>query len=148
MKKISWGVGITIFIIVFLILNAIFVFFAFGEKVDLVTDNYYAKELIYQEEIDKQKNYASLDESIEFIKKDATIIVKFPQSIDLNSLSGEIHFYRPSDSKYDKVFPLELNSEYEFVISTESLTKGYWKVKIDWEIKGSKFFKEEKVFIN
>ncbi|MDP2304244.1 MAG: FixH family protein [Ignavibacteria bacterium] len=147
-KRLSWGTGIAIFIIGFLILNVIFVFFAFGEKVDLVTDNYYAQELKYQEEIDKQNKTASLDTQIQFITSESSLSFKFPPQLLSNEIKGEVHFYRPSNSTYDKIFPLELNSSGEFVIPTNSFKKGFWKIKLNWEYDSEKFFKEEKIFIN
>jgi nitrogen fixation protein FixH len=147
-KPMSWGTGIAIFIIGFLILNVIFVFFAFGEKVDLVTDNYYAQELIYQEEIDKQNNSAVLKDKIQFIASESSVIFKFPTELSANYLKGEVHFYRPSNSSFDQKFALELNNLGEFVIPTSSLKKGFWKIKLNWQHKGEKFYKEEKVFIN
>ena len=55
MKKINfnWGTGILITIIVFMIITLGTVFTFMNEKVDLVTDNYYKKELKYQKQIDK-----------------------------------------------------------------------------------------------
>jgi hypothetical protein len=58
--KFNWGIGITIFISAFILLNIIFIIFASGQKVDLVTEKYYEKELKYQEVIDKKINSNSL----------------------------------------------------------------------------------------
>jgi nitrogen fixation protein FixH len=147
-KPFSWGTGIAIFIIGFLILNVVFVFFAFGEKVDLVTENYYAKELKYQDEIDKQNNYASLEHEIQFIATGSSVTFKFPGKFITSEIKGEVHFYRPSNSSNDIIFPLELNNFGEFVIPTNSLKKGFWKIKLNWELKEEKYFREEKIFIN
>lgn len=147
MKKISWGTGVLLSLIGFLLLNAIFIYFAFGEKVDLVTENYYEKDQKYQEEIDKQKNTNTTDHKLVLQTNETSLAFKFPENIAPSKLKGEIHLYRPSNSIYDKVFPVELNNSNEFVIPNSSLLRGYWKVKINWELDGQKFYQEEKVFI-
>jgi hypothetical protein len=51
--KLNWGTGIVITIIVFPLISFAMIFHFMNQKVDLVTDNYYEKTLVYQNQIDE-----------------------------------------------------------------------------------------------
>ncbi len=68
------------------------------QDVSLVSDNYYEKSLEYQDEIDKQSRTKSLDEQVKINFNGEVITVLFPSDYLEKKISGEIYFYRPSDS--------------------------------------------------
>ena len=80
-KKINWGTGIIITFIVFIISVLTQVIFYMNTDVDLVTDNYYEKELSYDEHISKINNTGTLghDLNIEYFRD--TIIIRFPTNM-------------------------------------------------------------------
>ena len=51
--KFNWGTGIFLLYAGFAAVTIALVIFAMTKKVDLVTDNYYDKELKYEEQIQK-----------------------------------------------------------------------------------------------
>src|SRR5690606_6670306 len=101
MKKINWGTGIVISIIIFMIISVSMMLIFINQKVDLVTENYYEKTLVYQEQIDIKKRTAELKEDVEINYDGNNINIIFPKSILNEISSGEIYFYRPSDSNQD-----------------------------------------------
>ena len=66
--KFNWGTGITIFFLSFVVFMLFMAYKCFQTDFDLVTEDYYAKELVYQETIKKLNNEKNLDISF-FIKR-------------------------------------------------------------------------------
>jgi len=145
--KLNWGTGMALlyggFVVVVLGLAA----FTMTKKVDLVTDNYYDKELKYEEQIQKEKNTGSLNlkPEVEIFKDSLKVI--FPESFNSDSTTGALHFYRPSDSDKDAEFQLKLKSNNMQVINTSAFEKGSWKVKINWSYSGTDYYLEKSFFI-
>lgn len=147
MKKISWGMGIVITLAIFFLINVAIVIFAFSQKVDLVTDNYYEKDLKYEQEIIKQRNTKSLSSQIQIEKLDGMIKLIFPEEISPVNTGGEVHFYRPSDSIYDKKFSLKLNEQREQYFDLKNFPSGYWIIKIDFESDGTNYLDKKTLIL-
>lgn len=145
--KFNWGTGIFILYAGFALATLALVAFAMTKKVDLVTDNYYDKELKYEEQIQKQKNLDTLAEkpNVEILKDN--IKVTFPPVFIKESLSGSFHFYRPSDSGKDFETEIKLDTNNEQLFNTSNFAKGMWKLKITWSYNGNGFYTEKSFFI-
>ena len=148
MKKISWGTGIAIGIIVFVIISITMTVIFMTQDVSLVSDNYYEKSLSYQEEIDKQSRTNSLDDQVKINFNGEIINILFPVEYLNNNISGEIYFYRPSDSKLDFKMPLDLNEEGNQMILVKDFEKGFWRVKLNWTMNGNGYYNEKAITIN
>lgn len=138
----NWGKKIAVLYIGFVVATLAFVFFAMTQKVDLVTDNYYEKELKYQEQIDKIKKTKELKEKTEIQLIEKTVKIKFPSLPDKNIQKDFILFYRPSDPSKDVKIQVTADSLGFQLIPVEKLTKGFWKIKLNWTSGGSEFYDE------
>lgn len=148
MKKISWGTGIAIGIIVFVIISITMTVIFMTQDVSLVSDNYYEKSLSYQEEIDKQSRTKSLDEEVKINFSGEAINILFPFTYLDKDLSGEIYFYRPSNPALDFKLPLHLGEDGNQIIPTQRLEKGFWRLKLNWTMDGNGYFNERAITIN
>ena len=148
MKKISWGTGIVIGIIVFVVISITMTVIFMTQDVSLVSDNYYEKSLSYQEEIDKQSRTNSLDDQVKINFNGEIINILFPVEYLNNNISGEIYFYRPSDSKLDFKMQLDLNEEGNQMIVVKDFEKGFWRVKLNWTMNGYGYYNEKAITIN
>jgi nitrogen fixation protein FixH len=146
-KKFSWGTGIIIFISVFLLLDLIFILFSFSHKVDLVTNNYYEKELKYQDEINKQTNSSQLKERVTIDYQKSFVRIIYPKSLLSNNPAGTVRFYRPSNSVYDFETQLKLDSSGTQIIKTSGLIPGAWKIILNWNSSGVEYQDIKEVYI-
>jgi len=146
--KWNWGTGITVFIIFFLLMNVVVIIFAFSQKVDLVTPNYYEKELKYQDEIDAQQKTLQLSENVSVEYKSQIVLIQFPQKFYSKELDGNILLYRPADSSKDLKIEVKTDSTGKQMISTTRLAKGFWKVKINWSLENVTYSDEKSIFLN
>jgi len=146
--KWNWGTGITVFIVFFLLMNVVVIIFAFGEKVDLVTPNYYEKELKYQEEIEAQQKTLDLTEKINVEYQSEVLIIQLPKKFAVKELDGNILLYRPSDSSKDVKITLQPDSTGTQLVPTAGLSKGFWKVKINWLFDNATYSDEKSIYLN
>jgi len=93
MKKISWGTGITIVIVFFLIFTIVQVLIIhFYVDYDLVERDYYSAEIKYQSQIEKVNRTNELGQSLN-IKIDKDFIeFDFPTIFQSDKISGMITF--------------------------------------------------------
>jgi hypothetical protein len=150
MKKIkwNWGTGILLSIIIFMTILVGLVYIFMSEDVDLVTRDYYSKELKYQKQIDKINNTTEMRKEVGIAFLNNSVQLTFPDSVFDKKASGTIYFYRPSGSKKDFSVPMAVSVNNTQFINTSELEKGLWKVKVEWGMEGKDFYSEKSLIIN
>lgn len=146
--KFNWGTGIFIVLTVFIL--AVIAFFIFITNLDikLVEDNYYEKELAFQERIDKINNASLLSGKISIMQEPRQVIIQFPPLGPGITPAGIVWFYRPSDPDKDFKLPLQLNDSLRQVFDVKGLDQGRWMIKLDWKMDGKEYYFEEGVIIS
>jgi hypothetical protein len=146
--KFNWGTGI--FIVIALFFVAVIAFYIYINQLDinLVENNYYEKELAYQERIDKIDNTSSLAGKISLAQEPGAMIIRFPGIEKELKPEGTVLFYRPSDPKKDFTIPLQLNDSLEQTVNVSAIDPGKWTIKIDWKMGGKDYYFEEGIIIS
>lgn len=145
--KINWGTGIVIAIALFMTFILVLVFkMTMNQDYnhDLVVEEYYKKELAFQDEIDAEKNALSLSERIKGKKVDKGWLLTFPKEIEDSQIEGSVFLYRPSNKQLDFDFSIEL-SGLNLLIPDESLLDGRWNITVEWEYKGKSYLYKESI---
>lgn len=146
--KMNWGFRIAAFYITFVIFLLIAVIIFMNQDVGLVTEDYYAKEIAYQEQIDKANRTRDLTEQLDIMAEPEQLKFSFPKIFDPREIGGTIHFYRPSDKKKDLITGISVDSSGIQIIGTAGLSKGLWKIKVDWRVKDVSYFNEKIIMVN
>jgi len=136
--KINWGTGIVIAIVLFIgFIMVLITLMMSDDNLDheLVTDEYYKKELVYQEEIDAEKNAQLLTENIKITKTSEGLLLIFPKDLDYSNIDGKVSLYRPSNKNLDFELPLDLSS-HQLLIPNNKLVEGRWDISVDWKYEG------------
>lgn len=142
----NFGVKITILYLSFVALILTLVFLSYGQKHDLVSKDYYAQELKYQDKIDAINNSNAQPNSITHKVEGSSIIISINDSLSLHNFSGTINFFRPSDASKDvKLKMVFVNNQQ--VISKNTLQHGSYKMQLSWKNNGKNYYKEEVIFI-
>ncbi|MCE9539131.1 MAG: FixH family protein [Bacteroidetes bacterium] len=147
MIKIGWGTKITILYISFALLIGIMVAMCVNQKIDLVSPDYYQKELVFQTKIDEAKNADALAERISHEITEKNLELFFPKEFSGKMVSGEILFFRPSDASKDYKTTIELNESGQQSIALNNLSKGMYKMQIGWAVDATDYFIEETIVI-
>lgn len=137
--KFSWGKGLLVSYIVFIIIVLTMVGITITKDVDLVTPNYYEKEIKYQEEINKINNTNRLKDTVKFEISETALLIRFPVISESSVIKGEVIFYRPSDSKKDFKVNVEPDKEHIQIFDITNIEKGLWKVKVNWSMDGTDY---------
>lgn len=147
MIKIGWGTKIAILYIGFVLLIGTMVAMCVNQKIDLVSEDYYLKELIFQKKIDETKNADALDEKITHTISDKNFELKFPSVFNGKKVTGDIVFFRPSDASKDYTASIQLNEGDQQLIPINNLSKGMYKMQIGWKVNDTAYFNEETIVI-
>lgn len=140
----NWGHGLTLFFVGFvLFMSTLVVICMRQDNIHLVTQNYYAEEIKYQEKIDKIANAADLGYKVfNYQVKDKTVGLNLPPNA-----VGVLHLFRPSDARLDRKFDVEIESGKAFTVNLSDLKPGYWRMKLTWEEGGKEYYLEERITI-
>ncbi|WP_027124753.1 FixH family protein [Gelidibacter mesophilus] len=139
--KFNWGTGIVLAFIGFISFILYFVISMTVNKKyehDLVTENYYAQELAFENDLNKQKNAQTLKEDITWKRSPDGLIIIFPSDMEPSKISGNVFLYRPSNKQLDIESAISL-SDHNLLIPDKSLLGGRWNIKVDWEYNGNSY---------
>jgi hypothetical protein len=145
--KFHWGKGIIIVFVLFAAGIALMVTVSMRQKVDLVTDDYYDRELKHQEQIDRSTRSAAMGDSLRIVTSASELTIRFPASYLHRTVSGTVSFYRPSDRRLDVVIPVLLDGTASQILPLSSLQQGVWKMKLEWTVDDISYYREEPIVV-
>ena len=110
---------------------------------DLVTDNYYQKELEFQDQIDATKNAKLLEEDVEIVKSEKGLQIYFPK-IFKNEMEGKVFLYRPSNKQLDFEIPISITDNY-LLVPEKSLLDGRWNISVKVTHNNKEYYFSEEI---
>jgi len=142
----NWGKGITIVIILFIGWIA-FLIYKTGEVTsEMVTDNYYEKELVYEKVIQAKRNVQQLSALPTISQQQNNVLITFPKEVT-TAATGNIIFYRPNNPQQDKKYTITINDNNAQNIATTDLTKGVYQIQLTWQQNNTPYYYEQNIFI-
>ena len=139
----SWSYKIIIVYVVFItgILGMVYV--ASKQTNEMQEENYYAKELKYQDVIDGKNNLNNIDRKVSIANNTDNILIAIPVETSINISDGKIYFLRPSDQTKDLHIALNVDKNGKQAIPLSSFIKGLYSVQISWKSNGKTYYSEE-----
>lgn len=147
MLKLSWGTRIAILYIGFVALIALMMILSMRQKTELVSEDYYDKELVFQSKIDEMNNANALSEKISHSISDNSFSIQFPLQFKEDKVTGQILFFRPSDLSKDFKTKIQLDINSQQNIELNNFSKGMYKMQISWNVNDTPYFSEETIVI-
>ncbi len=131
--------------IAFALLMAWFVWKASQHTEPLVTENYYAAELKYQERIDEMVRAKGLSAPVHMTFDRTGVELRFPAEFNGRRITGTLELLRPNNPMGDR----------ELAVATDSanlrlpadLMAGRYNASLQWEVEGTTFFSSDKAYI-
>jgi len=136
--KFTWGTGILIFLIMFLLACAIFIGFAMRQDVNLVHEDYYERGVEYTEQMNVDARSKSFMDSVKTRFKGEYLVVDLHRSPQMKIDSGYVLLYRPSSSSLDLKIPFDVVNNTLNIPGSE-LFKGRYILKLSWYSEGLKY---------
>jgi hypothetical protein len=139
--KFNWGTGLAITLGVFILGMGTITYKAINQRHDLVTTDYYAKEIAYQQTIEQKKNAAALEGECQLKIEENNLVLHFPKSLIGLSSTAEIEMYSPTHAEKDFNLSFEDWEVASITIPNEKLSSGKWtaKVKLNTDSDGYYF---------
>ncbi|MES2774811.1 MAG: FixH family protein [Bacteroidota bacterium] len=143
--QINWGKKLIIVYCSFVVGMLFMVYKTTRHKSEMVTTEYYEKELKYQEVINGLENANGLATAAKVVEDGDFIVLSMPS--EALQAKGLVEFYRPSDASKDFSMPLVAGADGKQLFDRQKFTRGLYKVKITWNKDGKQFFAEQSLFI-
>ncbi len=145
--KFNWGFGIVMTFIIFGIGTFVMVYISMNTNVDLVTDDYYEKELRYQDHIQLVKSTNALEKQVAMELTSSSVKFTYPVIDAPSGYSGTVYFFRPSNRKGDFVRAVALDSSCSQLFPISDFTPGLWRAKISWSAGNQQYYSEMPIII-
>lgn len=144
--KLNWGTGIAIFYVSFVIAMLSFVFWVSGQKTDMVTEDYYAEEQVYQSTIDNRARAEDLSGDVSISSKKGQIDIILPEGMKGKSVTGKLFLYRQDDKNKDTRFKFD-GQRIDYSFQSERIVTGKWTLKLSWISEGKDYYYEDNLWI-
>jgi nitrogen fixation protein FixH len=122
------------------------VFKSSTQKMDLVTTDYYAKELKYQDKIDEVNRTNALSEEVKYTIGNNAITIILPKDFEGKQVNGKIDLYCPSDETKD-ISQAFNGTNKQLSIPFVKTTKGLYELQITWQVDKVNYYYQKKIFI-
>ena len=142
----NWGTKIVMVYAAFVAGIVFMVFKSSTQNTDLVTTDYYEKELKYQDKIDEIARTAALKAPVEYRLENNTLTIIFPKDFTGKKLVGEAVLYCPSDEKKDIKQPFTVLDEV-LKLTVPAGSEGLYELHLSWQDGGVSYYFEKKIFI-
>lgn len=131
----NWGKGIIIAMALFMGFILTLVITLMRQDVDLEIDDYYKKELVFNEQYNAQQNYMDVSGKITFRIASDSLLITFPK--ELQTGEATIQLQRPNNKQQDVQFAVKaVDLVY---IPTKSLPNGVFNCTIIGKHKGKSY---------
>jgi len=145
--QLNWGHKLAIVIGLFLVAILGMVFVASRQTNEMIDDNYYQKEMAYQQVIDAQSNLMKVS-SNNLVSQDMDeVIITLPVGTFEHLDSGRVELLRNDASLKDVVLELRPDGYSRRSIPKEQLYPGLYRARIQWIDKGIPYYREESVYV-
>ena len=139
--KFHWGHGIFLFYVVFVASLVTVVIKSRQFDNSLVTEEYYTRDLNYQQEYDRRMNSKSLAEPLSIMRVNGQYQLLFPKGKN-EGVEGTVLLYRPSSKHDDRLLKLKVGAGGTMPLQTDGLKPGRYQAVVEWSANGIDYFDE------
>lgn len=148
MKNFHWGKAIALFFIIYI--AVLFSVVMKSRTIDhsLVTDDYYAEDLIYQEHYDRVSNQMAYFPDISLDYDNATQSLTIDLKQNTQPIEGEIELYRASNKSEDQVLKVSLaKTDTQVTLEVPNLRGGKWSGLLTWRDDEREYYYKDSFYV-
>jgi len=139
----NWGKGIVIAMALFIGFITFLVISLVSHTIDLESEDYYTREINYEQEITAMENGNKLSAKIEILSQAEFVVVKLPEKENLSKI--QVIFIRPDNKKLDKSYLISGTKSY--LIPKSDLKKGTYNVEVRFINNSTTCLQKETIII-
>lgn len=143
----NWGRAITLSLIGFASMLATLFVIGSRHMESLVTEEYYAEELRYQDRIDAQARAQALSTPARFDASGDRITIGFPPELAGKTITGTLTLLRPNDAQADRTISIGPLTEVAFASGPLGLALGRYDASLDWQVDGVSYHSADKLVV-
>jgi len=139
----NWGKGIAITLGSFMVFIMYMVIQQMSTNIDLVTEDYYIKEINYSSELN------AINRDRKFLKRpkvsqtETHLVIQLPSDVEFKDV--ELNLRRPNNKENDLLFPIE--GTKMFTIDKNKLIKGNYQLFISYKIDDVLYIQKKDIVI-
>ena len=131
----------------FILIMTQFMVRAYHNQETLVAEDYYARELRYQEQIDKLNNVAALGTDVHITVLPGRLDLQFPEGSDPSGITAELYLMRPDDERADLRVTVVPDPQGRFTLDTGDVLKGAYLFHLEWRAAGVEYLTEDRIHV-
>lgn len=144
-----WMWGLILSIASFVLFFTGFAIWALRGEPELVYENYYEKDVAYEEQIraiDRTQKLL-IKPTMKYERSPKTLVIHFPSTMGHKNPSGEVKLFRPADLNKDQIYPIKLDGDTLQVLPLVDLDPGLWRFQLSWTNNNDNYYLENQIFV-
>lgn len=144
-----WPLGIVIAFALFIAGTVGLIVLAAFQRPELVTQDYYERDLRYQQTYDSRARARALgtEAEVAFDAGSRCFRVHLPAWQGTALREATLHLYRPAAAEADRTVPLTLAAEGRCDVDARDLAPGLWRVRVEWKHADQSYLLERQIVI-
>jgi hypothetical protein len=144
--KLHWGHKIAIVYTSFALFLGFMLYKSMQVDHELVTENYYEKEMAVQGKIEAHQNLMNADFNVDIRAKDGKVLVSLDGPDSIYSPQGKVNLYKPDNGSLDEEMMLVLDNNNSMSITPKGF-RGRYNVIVSFEMNGVPYFAEKQILL-
>ena len=145
--KFHFGHGIAATLIAFAMLLGWFLFRAIQTSESLVTEDYYGKELRFQDDIDMLERAAAHGEIVRMEVTGQQLHITFPAVLKGEAITGTLELMRPNDARADQLITIEADTSGTCMLDAAEWPRGLYRARLDWRARGEDHLSQQRLVV-
>ena len=139
--KLNWGWYIVFALIGFAAFVLYHVYGMMRQNTDLITENYYNEELVYQDRMEEKQRAIDENKTLKINYDASNIYITLPFK---DEFEAEINFVHPERKIFDRSYTVK---DSLVILNRSDLKPGKWLLKCRVNFEGKKYLFEETLFL-
>ncbi len=145
--KFTWGTGIAITLIAFVLTMSFAVYKVMTQDFDLVTSDYYEQELVYQDKIDQKENALALGEPAKMKLTEGGLVLSLPAVLKGKYGHLELQMYCVNNEDLDFMLTKERWQVEDLTLKHQNIGSGKWIAKLTFKGEEKTFYFEPEIHL-
>lgn len=128
--------------VIMVLMMSYLIFKCTQQDFQMVADDYYAQELVFQQKIDATANATPYGEGFKVYHQADKVLLQLPQELSQQLDKGSVTFYCASDGHQDRTFEVAASNSGEYAFATTDWKKTGYKVRVSLSAYGKDYYRE------
>ncbi|MES2588791.1 MAG: FixH family protein [Bacteroidota bacterium] len=139
----NWGKGIILAMTTFITFIVVLIVIIMSNKVDLVSEDYYQREISFNDDIKAKNNFSETGKKFSLSQNESHLIATLPEIAGAKNF--KLILSRPNDKNGD--FSYEISQTKTYLIEKTKLEKGVYDYRLECEAENQTFLETGQYYL-